>query len=138
MAEDITATANIVKVDTDLGIVFGWAIICKDGGEDHFDTQGDHIPENVMLKASSEFMASERVGADMHVWDKDGNPVKTGSILFAWPMTSEIAKSMGIETNLTGLMIAYKPDNEEMLAKFRDGTYTGFSIGGSGTKKAVD
>jgi hypothetical protein len=40
------------------------------------------------------------------------------------------AKAFGVETKTTGLMIAIKPDSDDMLAKFRDGTLTGFSIGG--------
>ena len=44
-------------------------------------------------------------------------------------MTTDIAKAFGLDTEKTGLMIAVRPE-KEMLAKFRDGTYTGFSIGG--------
>jgi len=138
MSEAITTASKIAKVDESLGLAFGWAIVCKENGEDHYDTQGDHIPEDVMLKAASEFMGSERIGADMHVWDKDGNPVKTGSVVFAWPMTTDIAKAMGVEGTTTGLMVAYKPDSEEIMAKFRDGSYTGFSIGGSAMKEASE
>jgi hypothetical protein len=36
---------------------------------------------------------------------------------------------MGVETRTTGLMVAYKPP-PEVLAKFVDGTYKGFSIEG--------
>ncbi|RFC66581.1 hypothetical protein DYI37_03160 [Fulvimarina endophytica] len=130
--------ATVLKVDDSLGLVFGWAIVCKEDGEDHFDTQGDHIPEEVMLKAASDFMGEvERVGADMHVWADDGTPIKTGSVVFAWPMTTEIAKAMGFSGRNTGLMIAYKPDDDALLKRFRDGIYTGFSIGGSATKEAV-
>ena len=57
-----------------------------------------------------------------------GAPMR-GWCSFPWPMTEDIAKAFGIETEKTGLMIAIKPD-EAMLAKFRDGTLTGFSIGG--------
>jgi hypothetical protein len=53
-----------------------------------------------------------------------------GQVLFAFPLTEEIAKSLDIVTKKTGLLIGMKPD-EEMLEKFRDGTYTGFSIGGA-------
>ena len=49
--------------------------------------------------------------------------------MFAFPLTSDIAKAMGITTTRTGLMVAAKfaPD---VLAKFKSGEYTGFSIGG--------
>lgn len=116
--------ALVLKVDESLGLVFGWAIVSKVNGTEYFDVQGDHIPEHAMLKASADFMANSRVSKEMHVGEA------TGSVVFAWPMTSEIAKAMGISTQFTGLMIAMKPNSPEILAKYRDGTYTGFSIGG--------
>lgn len=130
-----TETATILKVDDSLGLVFGFAIVCKQNGEDYVDLQDDHIPEDVMLKAAAEFMSDSRVAADMHQWDEDGNPIKAGSVVFAFPLTTDIAKSLNIETKQTGLLIAMKPDSEETLKKFRDGTYKGFSIGGSATKE---
>ena len=122
--------ATVLKVDESLGLVFGWAIISKENGVDYYDTQGDHIPEPVMLKSSSDFMANSRIAADMHRWDKDRNPITKGSVVFAFPLTEDVAKAMEITTKRTGLMIAMKPEDPEVLAKFVDGTYTGFSVGG--------
>jgi hypothetical protein len=130
--------ATVLKVDESLGLVFGFAIVCKQDGEDYIDLQDDHIPEDVMLKAAAEFMADSRVAADMHQWDEAGNPIQTGSVVFAFPLTTDIAKSLNIETKQTGLLIAMKPESEETLKKFRDGTYRGFSIGGSATKEKLD
>jgi hypothetical protein len=77
-----------------------------------------------MLGAAVDFMQNSRVAKEMHAGDSKG------SVLFAFPLTTEIAKSFGIETSTTGLMIAMKPDNADMLAKFKSGELTGFSIGG--------
>ena len=118
------AKAEIVKVDDALGIVFGWAMVSKDYAEDYFDVQEDHIPEDAMLKASAEYMASDRIAKEMHFGEGKG------TILFAFPLTTDIAKAMGIECRHTGLMIGMKPSTEELLNKFRTGEYTGFSIGG--------
>jgi hypothetical protein len=115
--------AQVFKVDDTLGLVFGWAIVCNKNGEPYFDTQGDNIPEDAMLKASADFMQNSRVAKDMHQGDQ------IGPVVFAWPMTAEIAKAMGIQTDTTGLMIAMLPP-PDVLAKFKDGSYTGFSIGG--------
>lgn len=104
----------------------GWAIVCKKDGIDYFDVQGDHIPEQSMLEAATDFMMNSRVIKDMH----RGEPL-SGSIVFAFPMTTEVAKAFNVETNQTGLMIAMRPDNEQILQKFKTGEYTGFSIGGS-------
>lgn len=114
----------VAKVDSDLGLVFGFAIVCKREGERYFDLQGDHITEAAMLKAAADFMVNSRISKDMHEGGADG------TVVFAFPMTSDIAKALEIETKQTGLLIAMKPSSD-VLTKFKDGTYTGFSIGGS-------
>lgn len=124
MTEKFEASTEFLKVEESLGLVFGYAIICKDNGEDYFDVQGDHIPEDAMLKAAADFMQKSRVSKDMHTGEQ------TGSVVFAFPLTTEIAKAMGIQTNKTGLMIAIKPDSASILEKYKSGTYSGFSIGG--------
>lgn len=123
MGDDFRAAGDVFKVDDSLGLVFGWAIICKEAGQDYFDVQGDNIPEDSMLKAATDFMLDSRVAKEMHAGDQKGEYV------FAWPMTSECAKAMGITTDKTGLMVAAK-FSPAILAKFKDGTLTGFSIGG--------
>ncbi len=115
---------EVIKVDEALGLVFGWAIISKDGGKDYYDVQGDHIPEDAMLKAATDFMTHSRVLGDMH------KEAEGGSVLFAFPLTADTAAAFGITTKKTGLMIGVKPANAETLAKFKSGEYTGFSIGG--------
>ncbi|MFA6022422.1 MAG: XkdF-like putative serine protease domain-containing protein [Rhodospirillales bacterium] len=121
--ETFETSSQVVKMDDNLGLVFGWAIVCTKGGQDYVDLQDDHIPEDSMLKAAADFMANSRVAKDMHAGDQ------IGDVVFAWPMTSEIAKSLDIETETTGLLIAMKP-SADVYAKFKDGTYSGFSIGG--------
>ncbi|WP_189347209.1 MULTISPECIES: ParB N-terminal domain-containing protein [unclassified Mesorhizobium] len=123
---------RICKVDESLGMVFGWAIVCKINGEDYYDLNIDkggervpeHIPEDAMLKATIDFMSGARAGNEMHA-----GPDK-GTFVCAWPMTTEIAKTMGITTDRTGLMVAYRPP-ADVLAKFKSGEYTGFSIEGA-------
>lgn len=129
MTDDLDIrTAEIAKVDDALGLVIGWAIISKIDGEPYFDTQGDHIPEAAMLEATLDFMESARIAKEMHEGDKKGD------IVFGFPLTTEIAKSLGIKTAKTGFLIGFKPASPEILAKFKDGTYTGFSIGGRVTE----
>lgn len=124
---------KIATIDDDYGIVFGWAIVCKVKGVDYFDLNYDEVlkervPENVpeaaMMKCTSEFMKTDRVGNDMH----KGPDV--GQYLFGFPLTTDIAKAMGITCEKSGFMVGFKPDNAEILEKYRNGDYTGFSIQG--------
>lgn len=121
--ETFNIRAEIKKVDETLGLVMGFGIVCTENGEPYFDLQGDHIPEDSMLKAALDFMEHSQVAKEMHTGEQ------AGSIVFAFPLTTDIAKAFGIETNKTGLLIAVKPD-EDMLKRFVDGDLTGFSIGG--------
>lgn len=115
---------EVLKVDASLGLVFGYAIVCKQDGKPYFDLHGDHIPEDAMVKAASDFMLNSRMAKEMHIGEGKG------SIVFAFPMTEDIAKSFGIdEIKQTGLMIAMKPD-ATMLKRFESGELSGFSIGG--------
>lgn len=116
--------AEVLKVDTDLGLVFGFAIVSKIDGEPHFDRQGDHIPEDAMLEASTDFAKQNRRPA------KEMHDTEVGDVVHTFPLTTEIAQSLGIVTKRTGLLIAMSP-GEEALGKFATGEYTGFSIGGA-------
>ena len=101
---------------TQHGMVFGFAVVCTIDGQPYIDLQKDHIPDEAMLDASVDFAKSARIAGDMHLKDQDGNKIEDGTVAFLFPLTADIAKSMGIAS--------------ATLAKFMDGTYTGFSIGG--------
>ncbi len=122
--KNFSTYSEVLKVDDSLGLVFGFAIVCTEGGEPYFDCQGDHIPPEAMVKASTDFMQHSRATKEMHQGDQDGE------VIFSFPLTADIAKALDIETPRTGLLIGMKP-GPAALAKFKDGTYTGFSIGGS-------
>lgn len=124
MTDSFTLTGELIKVDESLGLVLGYAMVCTENGEPYYDLQGDYIPEDVMLKASLDFMEHSQIADEMHD-DKDH-----GTVVFAWPMTADVAKAFGIETSKTGLMIGVRPE-PSMLAKFKRGELKGFSIGGS-------
>jgi hypothetical protein len=129
---DVISTSEILKVSDELGLVFGFAMVSKDRQEDgtfteHWDLQEHHIPEDVVVKSATDFMQSEREAHDMHA----GPDSKHGQVLFAFPLTEDIAKALDIQTPRTGLLIGMKP-SAAVLAKFKSGEYTGFSIGGSG------
>jgi hypothetical protein len=127
--ETFRCAGKIEKVDDGLGLVFGWLMICKqrdDAGalQEYVDLHGNAIAEDGMVEALADFMINSRTTKAMH----RGQP--RGEAVFAFPMTEEIAKVYGFENPpMTGALFAARPDPES-LQKFRDGTYTGFSIGG--------
>lgn len=121
--------ADVAKVDPKMGLVFGWGIICKVDGEPYFDTQRDHVPEESMLRATADFMEKSRMSGDLHARDAGGDPIPDGAVVFSFPLTTDIAKALEIDTRKTGWLVAVKP-SPAVLAKYESGEYRGFSIGG--------
>lgn len=135
----LTATTDILKVDSELGVVFGYAIVCCEknaDGEwvDHYDTQGHHIPESEMLKASIEFAqqvaVTKAASKDMH----EGEDIQ--QVVQSLAVTRELSEALGWEIQKTGLVIALKP-TAEVLLMYKNGDRTGFSIGGNGVLDEV-
>jgi cation transport regulator ChaB len=120
----IVSTSEVCKVDESLGLVFGYAMVSKIDGEPHFDLQGHHIPEATVVRVLAKFMEDGAIAKEMH----SGEPV--GKYVFAFPLTTDIADSLDILPMQTGAIVAMKPDNPDILKKFANGEYTGFSIGG--------
>jgi hypothetical protein len=149
---------SVCKVSKRLGLVFGYAIVCKvrnaDGKlEDYYDSgsidpddgkaYSDHIPEDVMLESASDFMKSQRVATEDHEreLDDDGNlvldenghsiPVAKGSVIHSMPLTEELAEFLGVQdtVRMTGWVVAMQPE-AEVFKKFESGELKQFSIGG--------
>lgn len=115
---------KVEKVAEELGVVFGFAMVCKEHGEDYFDTQHENVTEDAMLVSSFGYMQGDRVAKAMH----RGRPI--GQVVFGFPLTTDIAKALDIETDRTGFLIGMRP-RRDVLEKFRSGEFTGFSIGGT-------
>lgn len=138
MTESFSTKATIMKVEESLGLIIGFSIVCEVDGQPYYDlgevVDGvrivDHITPAAMLKSSAEFMANSRVAGEMHERDENDDPVQAGDVVFAFPLTAEIAASLDITTKRTGLLTAIRPHDPAVLDKARKGEYRGFSIGG--------
>lgn len=128
-------TMKVDKVDDELGIVIGYAIVCQrkaaDGRwEDYYDLQGDHIPFGEVIKAAADFMKNSRVAKEMHTGGQRGETV------FAIPVDESIAKSLGWTVQQTGLVIGVALD-ADLIAKYKSGELTEFSLGGVASPEVV-
>lgn len=140
----IVKVSELVNVDVEHGLVFGYAIVCKTrdtfDGEftDYYDLnvdtegvyKGQRVPENItengMFKCSVDAVKS---GVQMAGNIQHAGP-DVGSYYFMLPLTEDMAKSLDWQVKKTGLVVGYHPGDPEVLAKFKDGTITGFSIEG--------
>jgi len=125
------ADIAVTNVDKALGIVFGWGMITKINGEPYFDEDNQHINTSIMVKATSNFMEKSRDVNDSHT---EGN---VGTVIHSFPISREIAESMGIQSDISGWMVGVKP-SPEILEKFITGEYTGFSIEGEGIMEDME
>lgn len=126
--EMFKADVEVTEVNESLGIVFGWGMITDVNDQPYYDLDNQHINSDLMVKATSDFMVSDRVSNDSHTTSD------IGVVVHSFPLSKEIANSMGIFSNISGWMVGVKP-TADILAKFVSGEYTGFSIEGSGTLK---
>ena len=124
MADKIfKADFSVTDVNDELGLVFGWGMITGLNGEDYYDTDNQHISSDMMLKSTTGFMQSLRISNDSHT-ESD-----IGQVIHSFPLSKEIADSMGITSNINGWMVAVNP-TPEIIGKFKSGEYKGFSIEG--------
>jgi len=119
---------QILKSDEEQRLVYGWASVITEKGEPVVDRQGDVIKPDTLVKAVNNFMEHVRVGKQMH----DGDQV--GVVVHSWPCTNEINKSVGLEADREGWLVAFKVYDDEVWAKVKSGELAAFSIGGRAVK----
>ena len=144
MPEGELKTYSVLKADAKRQMLFGFGIVCKtcdetgrlvpyfDNGSDSAPDAAEHISEEEMLKATTDFMANSRAIEHEH-----HGPVIGGQVLYGFPLTEEIAKALGITTPMTGFLIGVKPDDPEIIAKALRGEIRGFSMFGTARAEAV-
>ena len=116
--------AQVLKMDDEQRIVYGWAYVSTEDGELLVDTQGDSIEPIEMEKMATDFMATSRNAKVMH----KGEVV--GQFIHSLPLTKELMKAFDIYSDREGWIVGMRPSTDELWKAYKSGTYTGFSIGG--------
>jgi hypothetical protein len=132
MDQNVTKSADILKLDAERRIAWGWASVSTVKGELVTDLQGDTITPAEMEKMADRFMSSARMAKAMHEGDQ------IGEVLHSFPLTAELAKAFGMETDREGWIIGMKVHDDAVWRGFTEGTYKAFSIGGKGRRKPKD
>lgn len=135
VVQALAKSMKVTKVDESLGLIIGYGIVCQrknaDGvWEDYYDLQGDHIPFHVAAKAVADFMANSRVVKEQH----DGS--QRGETVFAIAVDESIAKALGWTIEQTGVVIGVSVD-DDLIAKYKSGERTEYSLGGWATSAEV-
>ena len=129
MKTKATIEGQVAKFDEEQRIVYGWASVVTEKGVPVVDRQDDVIEPDTLVKAVNDFMENVRVGKSMH----KGDPI--GMVLHSLPVTDEIAKSLGIQSDREGWIVAFKVYDDEVWADVKSGKLAAFSIGGRAIKE---
>ena len=122
--EKSAVQAQVLKMDDEQRIVYGWAYVSTEDGKLLVDTQGDSIEPIEMEKMATEFMANSRNAKVMH----KGEVV--GQFVHSLPLTNELMKAFDIYSDREGWIVGMRPSTEELWKAYKSGEYAGFSIGG--------
>lgn len=122
---------QILKLDEEQRIVYGWASVITENGEHVVDGEGDVILPAELEKATTDFMLDVRMAKAMH----EGGQI--GEVVHSLPLTYTLAESLGIDTEDEGWIVAMKIHSDEVWGRVKSGELSAFSIGGSGTREAL-
>jgi hypothetical protein len=126
---DIANEFQIIKIDEEQRIIYGWASVTTFKGELVVDRQGDVIRTETLHKSVNDFMENVRVGKLMH----SGEVV--GQIIHSFPISKEICSALGIQSDMEGWITGYKVYDDQLWEDVKVGKYGAFSIGGAAQKE---
>lgn len=126
---EMSKSSDILKIDNERRIAWGWASVATVNGKLVTDLQGDTITPTELGKMADRFMASARTAKAMHEGDS------IGEVLHSFPLTNEIAEAFGLNTDREGWIIGMKIHDDATWAAMKSGQFKGFSIGGKAKRK---
>ena len=105
MADEKAFQVRVEKLDSKHGTLIGWAMLCKTEGKRYVDRDGDFFDEDDLYSAFVGFSEKSTLGV-MH------EQADTGKILSLLPLTTEVQKALGLQSDKSGLAIICKPSEE--------------------------
>jgi hypothetical protein len=127
----INVTAEILKRDDEERLVYGWAYVSTVKGDISLDHSGEFIRPEQLAKATTNFMLSMRTAKRMH------SGGKIGEVVHSMPITNDVAKALGIQSDREGWLVAVKVYDDQVWQDVKSGKLAAFSIGGRALKEMV-
>jgi hypothetical protein len=124
--------ADILKVDVDERIVWGWAYVSTVKGVRSVDHSEESVSPEVLVKAATNFMLSVRTAKAMHQGDS------VGEVVHSFPLTNELGKSLGVSSDREGWIICMKIHDEKVWQSVKSGELSAFSIGGRALRRSLE
>jgi hypothetical protein len=128
---EVQIEGQILKQLDEERLAFGWAYVSTLKGEISLDHSGEFIRPDQIAKAATNFMLSMRTAKAMHTGEK------IGEVVHSMPLTNDIAKALGIQSDREGWVIALKVYDDQVWKDVKSGKLAAFSIGGRALKEMV-
>jgi len=128
---DFQRQAQIVKVDEEQRLVFGWFSVATEGGEEVVDSHQDIIEDAVLEKAAYNFVIVARVGGDMH------EKIGVGHLVESMVFTKEKQEALGIDLGRTAWWGGFYIPDDETWQKIKNGERPMFSIAGRANREEI-
>ena len=128
---EVQIEGKILKQVDEERLAFGWAYVSTVNNEISLDHSGEFIRPDQIAKAATNFMLSMRTAKRMH----SGESI--GEVVHSMPLTNEIAKALGIQSDREGWVIALKIYDDQVWEDVKSGKLAAFSIGGRALKEMV-
>lgn len=146
--ETFELTADIVKVDKDEHLVFGWFSVVRVGDKLVTDTQGDRISPATIEAAAYDFVLNARTAGHMHESGKDDEIKGVGRLVESCVFSDEKVKAMVDSLHKQGLDAVidlkavcwwggFRIDSPNTWDGIKTGRLRAFSIGGKGKRAAI-
>lgn len=131
LTNKVRLEGKILKQLDEERLAFGWAYVSTVKGELSLDHSGEFIRPDQIAKAATNFMLSMRTAKRMHSGER------IGEVVHSMPLTDDIAKALGIETDRQGWIVAVKVHDDAVWQDVKSGRLSAFSIGGRALKEMV-
>ena len=131
MTNKVEIVGKILKRDDEERLAFGWAYVSTVDNQISLDHSGEFIRPDQLAKAATNFMLSLRTAKTMH------SGASIGEVVHSMPLTNEIAKALGIQSNREGWLVAIKVYDDQVWQDVKSGKLAAFSIGGRALKEMV-
>lgn len=129
--KEVQIEGQILKQLDEERLAFGWAYVSTVNGEISLDHSGEFIRPEQIAKAATNFMLSMRTAKSMHTGEK------IGEVVHSMPLTNDIAKALGIQSDREGWCVAVKVYDDQVWQDVKSGKLAAFSIGGRALKEMV-
>ena len=130
MTNKVEIVGEILKRDDEERLAFGWAYVSTVDNQISLDHSDEFIRPDQLAKAATNFMLSLRTAKRMHFG------ASIGEVVHSMPLTNEIAKALGIQSNREGWLVAIKV-YDQVWQDVKSGKLSAFSIGGRALKEMV-